>query len=238
MEKIKLALLSLLKRFGLIVQLYSPKHSETLLLQWLIKKRGINKVFDVGANKGQFGKSLIDGGLKADIISFEPLQDAYQELKQKADKVPNWTTFNNAVGSKSYETSINVSANSHSSSLLKVNENHLDAEQTAEIVAEQKVQVKPLNEMVEAAGGDKILLKIDTQGFELEVLKGSEQLFDFIDVILVELSMVPLYEDSAAYSTIINYLEEKGYMLYQIFPEFVNPTSHQLLQANGVFVKK
>ncbi len=238
MEKLKLSFLFFLRKLGLIVRKNSPKHSESLLLNLLIEKRSINKVIDVGANKGQFAKSLIDSGIQAEIVSFEPLSDAYQELSKKAEGHSRWTTFNNAIGSKSYETTINVSANSHSSSLLKINDNHLDAEKTAEIVAEQKVQVKPLNEMLEANKGDKMLLKIDTQGFEFEVLKGSEQLFDSIDLILVELSMVPLYDDSAAFSTIVNYLEEKGYLLYQMFPEFVNPTSYQLLQANGIFVKR
>jgi FkbM family methyltransferase len=49
-----------------------------------IENRGINLVLDVGANVGQFGLSLRNRGYAGQIMSFEPVSDAFNELKKVA----------------------------------------------------------------------------------------------------------------------------------------------------------
>ena len=234
----KLFILSLFKRIGFIVKLNNAKNNELLLVSYLIQQKGINKVLDVGANKGQFASSILKEHPNMRVLSFEPLSDAYKVLSTRSALKKNWEAHNYAIGSQVMESEIYVSANSHSSSLLEINQSHLDAEATAKVIRTEKIKVTPLHTLVNLSKTEKVFLKIDTQGFEMEVLKGSKGLFSNIELIVVELSLVELYKGAATFSSIVNYLEENGFKLYQLFPEFTDPETHQLLQVNGVFTKQ
>jgi len=234
----KLMILSFFKKIGFIVKLNNAKNNEELLIHYLIREKNVSKIIDIGANKGQFAESIFKRNKHLRVVSFEPLPEAYKILAQKVAQNNHWESYNCAIGSDSSESTIYVSENSHSSSLLKINQNHLTAEKSAKVVKEETVSVKLLSDVIKSDVKETLMLKIDTQGFELEVLKGSIDLFSKVELIIVELSFVQLYDQSAKFSTVINFLEEYGFILYQIFPEFTNQTTHQLLQANGVFVKK
>lgn len=232
----KLFILSLFKKLGLIVKLNTPKNNETLLLNYLIKQKKIQTVLDVGANKGQFASTILKHHPRLNVISFEPLSEAYEQLVSKSKPYENWHTFNYAIGSKSSEEEINVSENSHSSSLLEINKSHLDAEQSARVVRKETIKVAPLDSLVNN-NNENLLLKVDTQGFELEVLQSSKTLLSNVKLVIIELSFVSLYKGSATFSVIVDFLEKNGFTLYQLFPEFTDPNTHQLLQANGIFIK-
>ena len=62
-----------------------------------IENRGINLVLDVGANTGQFGRSLRNRGYAGRIISFEPVKEAFTALENAARGDDLWTTSNLAL---------------------------------------------------------------------------------------------------------------------------------------------
>ena len=83
--------------------------------------------------------------------------------------------------------------------------------------------------------GEKVLLKIDTQGFELEVLKGASEALRNIGAVEVEISLIPLYEGQPIYVDVCSMLENHGFHLVWIERGWVHPVSNNLLQMDALF---
>lgn len=107
-----LALRVFRQRFGVEI-LRSRKNPN---LMDFIENRGINLVLDVGANVGQFGLSLRNRGYAGQIMSFEPVSDAFNELKKVASGDDLWGMSNLALAAARASMEINVSENSQFSS--------------------------------------------------------------------------------------------------------------------------
>ena len=82
---------------------------------------------------------------------------------------------------------------------------------------------------------DKVYLKIDTQGFEENVLKGAESSLNHIDTIQLEMSLIPLYRDEPLFDEMYHFLYQKGYRLIAIEAGFTDEETGQLLQFDGIF---
>src|SRR5687767_4528 len=136
----------------------------------LLKKRNISLVLDVGANRGQFAQSLRRQlGYKGRIVSFEPLQDAFSALQAAASGDELWSCRNIALGDKAGTSTINISANSYSSSLLAVSDRSVQIEPAIAYVGTQEISVFRLDDVLGdyARPEDRIYLKVDTQGYEM-----------------------------------------------------------------------
>lgn len=83
-----------------------------------IEDREIDVVMDVGANVGQFGESLRDGGYRGRIVSFEPIEAPFQTLSRKAAADGNWEAHHCGLGAVSGTAALNVSELSVFSSIL------------------------------------------------------------------------------------------------------------------------
>lgn len=227
-------------------KLYNEKYISSLdstnRLIKLLQQRQINIILDIGANTGEFGELFYRRGFKGKIISFEPLKNEFEILKRKASKFNNWSTYDYALGDKNEETEINISANSVSSSLLQLNERHLNAASNSVVIKSQSIIVKRLDSVFESLikADDreaKYFLKIDTQGFEEKVIEGGLNTLKMVDGILVETSFVELYKDQALFDSTYKNLYEKGFRLFGIDGIFYD-TSGQLLQADCIFFKE
>ena len=109
----------------------------------LMRKREIDLVLDVGANKGQFGLSLRNQiGYRGRIVSFEPLSEAFAELRRIAARDVAWSCHNLALGDETGSATINISANSHSSSLLPVSEHTLEIEPSVAYLGHETVKFR------------------------------------------------------------------------------------------------
>ena len=84
---------------------------------------------------------------------------------------------------------------------------------------------------------EKVFLKIDTQGFEREVLGGLSKNLRNIFAVQLELSIVPLYDNQELYKYFFSFFEENGFILWSLIPGFGNPTTGQLLQFDAIFVR-
>ena len=84
-----------------------------------------------------------------------------------------------------------------------------------------------------------IFLKIDVQGFEQEVLKGASEMIALAKGIEMEISLVPLYENQTwLLPQVLEYMEQKGFVLTSIVPAFTDNVTGKVLQCNGIFYKK
>jgi FkbM family methyltransferase len=230
----------LFRLVGLEVNKYSFYNSEHALLKKCLDLFSINFVIDVGANAGQYGTKLREAGYNFHISSFEPLEKSFLELKIKAAKYKDWYVYNFAAGSKHEELMINVSENLVSSSLLGMTTFSKQAEPKSQYYTKQKIKVIPLEGFFHDKGinGKNIFLKMDVQGYELEVLKGYDSLLSKTSVVQLEMSFVPLYESGPLYDTIFSFFKERNFEVYTIIPGFRDPQTGRMLQADGIFINK
>ena len=207
----------------------------------LLKHNRINTIIDVGANTGQYAKEVRGLGFKGNIVSFEPLSEAFEDLVKKTKSQKKWVAANIALGSSNQESVINVASNLASSSLLSMKDIHKEAEPSVVFSGTQKIQVRTLDSIWDEYLNDcspNYYLKIDTQGYEKDVLKGAEKSLPKISGIQLEMSLAELYEGEWLFEQTFQYLKEKGFKLYSVEPQFYNPKSGQLLQLDGVFYRE
>jgi FkbM family methyltransferase len=203
----------------------------------LLRTYQITSVLDVGANTGIFGLEVRKLGYKGNMVSFEPLKSAFQELAGFAGKDGAWRAMNCALGSTDTTATINVSGNSCSSSLLDVLDAHTQSAPQSTYVGKEEISVRKLDSIINdiCQPNDNIFLKIDTQGYEGEVLKGAEKSLTRISTIQVEMSLVPLYKDGILFQDLFRMISEKGYVLVAVEPGFSDRKTGQMLQMDGIF---
>lgn len=205
-----------------------------------LQKFGVDLVLDVGANQGQFASVIRRGGYDEKILSFEPLSEAHDKLLEKSSEDIKWDIYSRcALGDQNGEVEINIAGNMLSSSILPMLESHRRA--APESVYQGK-EVVPLK-MVDTVAGPYIkrarapFLKIDTQGFEWQVLDGALATLPKIQGVLVELSLVPLYEGQHLWLELIERLETSGFVLWAFEPVFRDPFDGRTLQVDGTFFR-
>lgn len=230
---------SVLHKTGFEVTRYNKGTNGLLRRKAMLEKYAINLVIDVGANSGIYGREMRDVGYKGKIVSFEPLVDAFEKLTITAARDENWEINNFALGAEKTKQFINISANSHSSSILEMLETHTSAEISASYIGKQEIEINTLDSVFNVIYKEEneILLKIDTQGFELNVLKGAEASLQHIKTIQLEMSLRPLYSGQPLYHQLMDFLHCRGYTLVDIEPGFADLKTGTLLQFDGVFRK-
>jgi FkbM family methyltransferase len=224
---------------GYVVSAYDFKYDSEAVRRRFLTARGINLIFDVGANAGQYAGQMRALGYRGRIISFEPLSSAFEKLKENSAADPAWVAVNCALGSINEVAEINISQNSWSSSLLDILPAHVELAPDSAYQGKEKITVRTLDSVINDyyQSGDKIFLKIDTQGFGMKVLQGAEKSLERIAGIYMEMSLAPLYKDEPLMGEFLIYLQGKGYTLVAIEPEYFDPKTGQQLQVNGLFLK-
>jgi FkbM family methyltransferase len=230
---------SVLHKTGFEVTRYNKGTNGLLRRKAMVERYGIDLIIDVGANTGVYGKEMRAVGYNGKIISFEPLLDAFQKLSITAVGDGNWEINNFALGAEKAKQLINISANSHSSSILEILDTHTRAEASASYIDKQEIEINTLDSIFNYIykREKEILLKIDTQGFELNVLKGAETSLQHINTIQLEMSLCPLYHGQPLYHQLMDFLHSRGYTLIDIEPGFSDIKTGILLQFDGVFRK-
>lgn len=200
----------------------------------------IDLLFDIGANDGGYAGLTRMQGYKGKIVSFEPLPIAYQALLEKSKNDPKWIIHNRcAIGSEIGQVEINVSENSYSSSILPMLEAHSSVAPTSIYIGKASTDLITLDSVFDSyrKTNEKIFLKIDTQGFEKEVINGASKSLKNIFGVQLELSIIPLYENQELYSYFFKFFEENGFFLWSLIPGFHNPATGQSLQFDAIFIR-
>jgi FkbM family methyltransferase len=198
-------------------------------------------MFDIGANTGQFSLAIRNKGYKGKIVSFEPLTAARKKLVQNASKDVNWFVHDQAaIGESNGFVDINISKNSVSSSILPMLNLHSEAEASSVYIGHEKVPIITLDSISNFFLGksENCFIKIDTQGYEAQVLDGAMETLKSTNGILCELSLFPLYKGQKLWKEIINKLEDEGFILWSFEKAFVDIRDGRTLQIDAVFLKK
>jgi FkbM family methyltransferase len=191
-------------------------------LRRLFSRYEIRSVLDVGANRGQFHDFLREEvGFKGPIISFEPIQRVFLELTEKARHDPLWKPINVALGSEEGQKSFNVMAATEFASFLQPNPKSARYKDNV-ITATENVTVRRLDNVVlelQSQGSlENPYLKVDTQGYDLEVVAGAGSFLDSVRALQTEMSIVPIYEGMPSFMDAISLLGQKGFEISGMFP--------------------
>jgi FkbM family methyltransferase len=227
-------------RMGWEVRRNTYPNSEEILLGRFLKIARPDTIFDIGANIGQYATMVRRCGFAGRIVSFEAIPSVHAELTATAARDPNWSVAPCvALGRAPGAAQINVAGNSVSSSLLPMHAVHLQAAPESHYVGAQAVRIARLDDIAAALPGEngRLFLKIDTQGYEEEVLMGAGNVLRQVCAMQLELSVAPLYEGAPSMRRVLELCEQSGFELYGLMPGFFEQSSGKLLQVDGLFVK-
>jgi FkbM family methyltransferase len=192
----------------------------------------IGTVFDIGANVGQSALDFSRTFPHATIWSFEPFEEPFREL-ERVTAGKRVRCFKLAFGSEAGTVSIAPDRQSTDSSLLA-------GTQPASDDRREDLEVTTLDRFTEEHAIAHIdLLKVDTEGFDLEVLKGAERCLrsHAVSFVEVEAGMNPENRKHVPFELLKSFLEERGYVLFAVYEQVPEWTGEARLRfANPVFV--
>jgi FkbM family methyltransferase len=231
-----------LRGLGWELQRYRNSYGEARVLADLLRFARADVVLDVGANIGQFGDQLLSLGYQGKLVSFEAIPAVHARLEQHAQsRSASWTVAPcAALGERRGSIDINISANVLSSSVLPMREAHLSAAPTSNYVDKQTVPMERLDELARqwVAKSSRVLMKIDTQGYELAVLKGATELLPQTAGLQIELSLARLYEGAPTFMEMMEYVQAAGFEPFGMVPVFRDAHTGRLLQVDGFFTRR
>jgi FkbM family methyltransferase len=223
---VKDSVLKVSRAFGYdIVPLREMKERDFALhLGELLNHLGIDCVLDVGANVGQYHDFLRNKVLfEGPIVSFEPVSRHVALMKQRAHEDPLWHIEPYALGAREGSLDINVMVSDQFSSFLEPDNSRihefegLNVPSRTETVAVKTVDAV-LPELRARLGFKRPYLKLDTQGFDLEVLEGARQSLGVIPALQSEASVIGIYKGMPGYVETIRYLGDKGFDITGLYP--------------------
>lgn len=200
-----------------------------------LDRRKIATVVDVGANEGQFGFWLRARGYRGRIVSFEPTSAAFDVLKSRAAKDKKWEVNRLALGAQSGQATIHLSGYSEFNSLQQVTSAATRFDPRSAAIHHEQIEVCTFDEL-RIEDLPRTLLKIDTQGFEKQVLTGAAQCLPMLCAVQLELPIVHLYKDTWRISEALEYMRAQGFVLSQMHPvnfSSVDPVS--LVEVDALF---
>ncbi len=184
----------------------------------------IDCVFDVGANYGQYATMLRKKcGFRGLIISFEPIPDVAEDLRKLSAHDPRWIVKELALSDAKGEAIFNVMKGSQFSSMSSPlhNETQLFTRQNS-IKTSITVQTDSLanvyEELLSQYNFSNPFLKLDTQGYDVHILKSSENCISAFVGLQSELSVKKIYKDSVYFCDAIKYYESLGFTLCAFVP--------------------
>ena len=201
---------------------------------------GVNCVIDVGAHEGQYAQGLRAGGYKGRIVSFEPTPDAFAVLERKAADDKRWAVHRLALGREDGSTTMNVVPGTLSSLLppTKFGAGRYPKLQEAEEIA---VEVRRLDGMLDAAleGIDRPrpYLKLDTQGFDLDVFAGAGERVEQFVGMQSEVALMEIYKGMPRMPEALAAYEDAGFEIAALYPVSRQTRTARVLEYDCVMVR-
>jgi FkbM family methyltransferase len=196
----------------------------------------INVVLDVGANDGGYGREIRDRGYKGLIVSFEPNPKVFERLKISIVGDSNWLAYPYALGEEDGYDELLVAENDAMSSFKGLTEFGLvtGAKSIDTVTAKITRLDTFLKENAELM--KNVYLKIDTQGFEMEVLRGAGSLLSQMTAVQAEIALIHTYADELDWLDIIRWMRDRQ---FEVATAICNSTvGAQVREFDFVFVRR
>jgi len=199
-------------------------------------------ILDVGANVGQYGRELRSLGYQGKIQSFEPFPPAFNTLQQVAAKsrpANAWQAHNFGLGEKEGKAVMNVSRDSCFNSLREPlpESTGLDARIAASTTVSVNIRTLEFVWRELNLSGEHVFLKMDTQGYELPILKGGMTVLEKISGIQLEVSLTPLYKNQPCVEEVVPFLRHCGFVIFGVWPgEGIRGKHKEIYEVDFLFV--
>jgi len=181
----------------------------------LCRAAGPAVLFDVGANEGQTVTHFRAAFPDALIHAFEPGAAAFAALQRRHALTPGVTLNNVALGARKESREFIESDQTVMSSFLETGPDGFGTERSR-----RTLEVQTLDGYCAAAGVTRVdVLKLDTQGFDLEVLRGGLGLVarGAVPLVLLEVTLAKLYEGLPRFDAVYGTLADNGYRLVAVY---------------------
>jgi hypothetical protein len=133
-----------------------------------------------------------------------------------------------------------VTKGSVNSSFLKPVERTVEQNRSSAVSEEREVKIQRLDSVIKDLGvaEQRLYMKIDTQGYEREVLHGARETLMQIDAVEVELSLVEMYEGQGLLPEVWGMLTGAGFRPAWLERGFRDPGDIWMMQVDGLFVRE
>jgi len=211
-----------------------PKH--------VLERLSINCVLDVGANRGQFGTMLRQIGYKGWIISLEPVRVNLAALEKVAAAAGPWRVLPYALGASDGRQKINVTDRSELSSFFTPNQESQSRFPGIRVARTEEVEVRRLDGIfdscLEGIPSPRVYLKLDTQGYDLEVARGAEPVLDKVLALQTEISFRPIYNGMSGFAMSVSQFQAYGFEVFDFTPVTWEKDQLRVIEMDCVMVRK
>jgi len=224
----------IINKVGLDLHRYRPEANRLAWLQHL----NISTVFDIGANVGQFAKEIRNELPEAQIYSFEPIKECYGQLVTVFAKDLKFRAFNVALGETTGFMDMNRSSYTPSSSLLHMADSHKELFPHTKGNTVEQIKIEKLDDVFDRLNPvQKILIKVDTQGYEDKVIAGGLKAFRAAHVIIIETSFIALYKNQPLFDEIYEKLKSFGFTYRGALHQKINNKTGEVIFEDALFVR-
>lgn len=227
---------SALRRRGFDIVPYPAFGTELVAL---LGRLEVDCVLDVGAFTGTYGRMLRDLGYRGRIVSFEPATENFALLAREAEGDGAWEVRRVAVGSAAGTLELHLTGSSGSNSLLTPNAYALtEMPRFFKDRGSETVEVVTVDDVFDdtTRGASSVFMKIDTQGFDLEVIRGAAASLERLAAVQVELALRRTYEGQPSYLDFLAHLDERGFAPALLFPTFPDSTG-RIVECDCVLIR-
>jgi FkbM family methyltransferase len=223
------------RQMGLDVRPFNPMLNAATRLARVCEHQAVTLVVDVGASGGEWATSLRLGGYNGRLVSYEPQAVEFSKVATRAADDPLWVAHRLAIGRDERELSLSVSRDSRWSSFLPL----LIRNGQSDVVGEERVRTVRLDVALGdvVTADDRVFLKLDVQGFEMEVLAGAPILLPQVVAAYVEVILAPLYAGQPSREELFSALESAGLRLAGVESGYIGPDNGEELYFDALFVR-
>lgn len=204
------------------LRVYPLPGSHSAYLLRLLEHKKINCVLDVGAHYGEFGSLLRKIGFTGQILSFEPTPASFQVVRSRAATDKRWQVINHALGAHDGTVKIHTYNSDFFNSLLPPSGNSDCFQDRLQERGTETIEVRRLDsifsELIDIDAEPRIFLKMDTQGYDVQVFDGSRASLPYIHGLQSELSGVNLYAGQHTMEYALSEYGNEGFHPIGFFP--------------------
>jgi FkbM family methyltransferase len=193
-------------------------------------------LIDVGANEGDFIRAALRLATPAAVIGLEPLPACQSTLSKLFERVPGGQLLRAAAGAATATLAFNCTGNTKMSSLLAPNKALANAYHEEDLLVRERIDVPVvrLDDVIPSAANVG-LLKVDVQGYEIEVFKGANRVLGQTKAVLVEVNFVLHYEGATLFDDLHSFLVRAGFSLYGVSAPYID--AGRPLWADAMYVR-
>lgn len=192
-------------------------------------------ILDVGGGQATTAEIFSHYFPQQKIYIFEPISSNIAAIENATSRTLQWNIIHKAVGNQVGTTFINVAQRVTASSLLDMNANAEGYGDMLQLQNREAIEVTTLDREI-ALEVPVLILKMDVQGFELEVLRGGIETLKRTHIVIVEINNHDGYKNAPTYYEIDDFLRQNGFVLQDLLPNI--RVNGKLQDWDAIYIKK